>query len=234
MKYKIGKKEFNTKAEIKDFYQPILKKNKVGSKLSKSKFEQVLELLKFHTEADEKIGVGIKYITTERHFDILTGFMARDAHFHIYRKDGTDVDFSYNNCINNIGSGYKGKESESIMKSLRIAVKYYIDEFRNKCFGKKRYLKCEVLGVNFSKRTCHIDHKAPHTFSELVVGFLKQNNIKLSDLKTKKVNNFVHIIADDNLREAWVKYHNDNANLRAIHMTANMSQRYKRFPKDML
>jgi hypothetical protein len=172
MSYKIGKKEFKTKTTIKNYFSFILKNTKEGTVLSGSYLEDVLGLLEYHTERDEKIGCGVDFIRIERHTDIINGFKSNTSHFHIYRKDGSNIDFSYKNCVNNIGKdGYKSKKRDDIMKSFRFVIRPQIDMFRTKAFGRKQYLKCEVLGVNFSKKTCHIDHIPPKTFVNIVDNF---------------------------------------------------------------
>lgn len=236
MGYTINKKEYKSKSKVKDYFQKILKTNKVGNKLPKAKFEDVLALLKYHTDAENKIGCGVKYITTKHPEGMLTEFMQRDVHFNIIRVDGTEEDFSYNNCINNLGKGFseESRFKEYKMKALRLVIKPQIDYFRNKMFGNKTYLKCPLLHLNFSKKTCHIDHEPPNTFVDILISFLKKENIKLSDIKIYKVNNYIYLLEDKILSEKWYGFHKNNAKLRAIHKTANMAQSCKRFPKEFL
>jgi hypothetical protein len=225
MSYKIGKKEFKTKTTIKNYFSFILKNTKEGTVLSGSYLEDVLGLLEYHTERDEKIGCGVDFIRIERHTDIINGFKSNTSHFHIYRKDGSNIDFSYKNCVNNIGKdGYKSKKRDDIMKSFRFVIRPQIDMFRTKAFGRKQYLKCEVLGVNFSKKTCHIDHIPPKTFVNIVDNFLDFYNLKIEDIELVPVDNIYDTILDEDIRNNWYNYHLKHAELRAIHKTANLSQ----------
>jgi hypothetical protein len=226
MSYKIGKKEFKTKTTITNYFSFILKNVKENTKLDGQYLTDVLGLLEYHTERDEKIGCGVDYIKVEKHTDLINGFKSKTCHFHIYRKDGTDIDFSYKNCVNNIGkNGYKSKKRDDVLKSLRFVVRPQIDEFRTKAFGKKEYLLCEVLGVNFSKKTCHIDHKPPRSFINIVDNFLEKYKLNIEDIETIPVDNIYDTILDDEIRDNWFEYHKQHAELRAIHKTANLSQK---------
>jgi hypothetical protein len=225
MSYKIGKKEFKTKTTITNYFSYILKNVKEGTILDGTYLEDVLGLLEYHTERDEKIGCGIDYIKVEKHIDIINGFKSNTSHFHIYRKDGTNIDFSYRNCVNNIGkNGYKSKKRDDVMKSFRFVVRPQIDKFRTEAFGKKQYLKCEVLNINFSKKTCHIDHKPPKTFINIVENFLEFYKLDLENIITLPVDNIYNTIADKKIRDDWYSYHLKHAELRAIHKTANLAQ----------
>lgn len=226
MSYKIGKKEFKTKTTITNYFSFVLKNTKPDTTLSGAYLEDVLGLLEYHTERDEKVGCGVKSIKVERHTDVVNGYKSNTSHFHIYREDGTNIDFSYKNCVNNIGkNGYKSKKRDDVMKSLRFVVKPQVNDFRTKTFGKKEYLKCEILGVNFSKKTCHIDHKPPKSFINIVENFIELYNLKIEEIETIPVDNIYDTISDETIRNNWWEYHLKHAELRAIHKTANLSQK---------
>lgn len=226
MGYKIGNKEFKTKTTITNYFSYILKNVKEGTILDGQYLKDVLGLLEYHTERDEKIGCGVDFIRIERHVDIINGFKSKTSHFHIYRKDGTNVDFSYRNCINNIGkSGKKSRKREDVLKSFRFVVRPQIDEFRTKVFGKKTYLNCEVLGINFSKKTCHIDHKPPKSFINIFENFLEFYNFDYNNIELIPVDGIYDTIKDEKIRNDWYEYHLQHAELRAIHKSANMAQK---------
>ena len=92
-------------------------------------------------------------------------------------------------------------------------------------FGKKRYLNCEILKVNFSKATCHVDHKEPKTFSNLLNQFIKEKGLTLENLEIEAVDNYYSTLKNDKLREEWYTFHQENAELRLIHKTANQTQK---------
>lgn len=226
MPYTIGGREFKSKQTVTDYFSHILRTNKVGTKLPKNFEKDVIILLQFHTERDEKIGCGIDHIKTEKHLDAINGFYSNTQHFHIYRTDGTDIDFSYKNCVNNMGkSGYKGKKKDDLTKSFRFVVRPQIDAFRTKAFGKKQYLKCEVLGVNFSKKTCHVDHIPPMTFQNLFDNFLEHYGLTIEEIETQPVDNIYDTVKDEAIRNNWYNYHQKHAQLRVIHKTANLAQK---------
>ena len=59
MGYKIGNKEFKTKTTITNYFSYILKNVKEGTILDGQYLKDVLGLLEYHTERDEKIGCGV-------------------------------------------------------------------------------------------------------------------------------------------------------------------------------
>lgn len=230
MSYKIGDKQFKTKQTATDYFKYILHKNEIGSKITGQYYKDIIGLIECHVDKNSKIGCGIDYITTEKHIDVINGFPDKYPHFHIYRKDGTDIDFSYIKCIKNLSKdGYKSINREDIIKAFRFVIKPQINEFRNFIFGEKKYLICEVLGVNFSKTTCHIDHKPPKSFTNILDNFLIKYNLKLDDVKIIPVDGIYNTLEDDIIRSDWFNYHKKHAELRAIHRTANLAQ--KKSPK---
>jgi len=121
MKYKIGRKVFGSKDKVKNYFSYILKNTRDGEELTGDYLEDVIGLLQYHTERDEKIGCGIKVIKVERHIDTTKNQKSFTSHFQIYRLDGSDIDFSYNNCIRNLGNNYKDKrEREKDYKLLGL------------------------------------------------------------------------------------------------------------------
>ena len=233
MSYQVGSKQFKTKTTAQDYFKYILQTNRLGSKIVGQYYEDVIGLIECHADKESKIGCGIAYITTEKHIDIINGFPAKHPHFHIYRVDGTSIDFSYIKCIKNLSKGgYKSFVKEDVTKAFRFVVKPQINSFRDEIFGKKKYLVCEVLGVNFSKVTAHIDHKPPKSFANILENFLAFHVLSIEDIKVEPVDEMYKTISDEIIRDNWFEYHKQHAELRAIHKTANMAQ--KKSPKIQL
>lgn len=228
-KYKILDKGFSKKDEITTYYQKILRKSRKGTSLNSSDLKYVIALLDYHHQKDEKIGCGIKNITRETHTDYYTGYESKHCHFHIWRTDGSNEDFSYKKCISNIGTTKKAinkkQNIQNVVKAFRYTIKPQVDAFRAKVFNNKRYLKCEVLGINFSKVTCHIDHQPPLQFNDLLNDFLIENSLNIQDIEVKNLNGIFSILKDKKLSEKWEEYHLNNAKLRPIHRAANLSQK---------
>lgn len=223
MGYQIGKKTFKTKATMKDYFGYILRNEKEGTILEKQYAKDVRALLDYHPEKDEKIGKGVKFIRIERHIDSYSGYPSNSCHFHIHRKDGTDIDFSYNACIANMGKATPNWARMRAIDAFRNAIRPQIDLFRNRAFGKKTYIKCPELGVNFSKKTCHIDHKFPKTFASILNKFIDENKLTLDMIKVEKSDEYTSSLEDMEFLSLWYKFHAENADLRAIHKTANIS-----------
>lgn len=226
-KYIINNKEFKTKNEITEHFRGIMYSYDVKTPLIDDDFYDVCDLLKYHDEYDEKIGVGIESITIEYHNDLLTNKKAKFPHYQINRIDGTYIDFSFIKCISYINSPktIENKYIGDVKKTMRFLVKHQIDEFRETCFSNKTYLKCPILGINFSKKTCHIDHEPPKTFDVLVFEFLKENGINFKDIELVEINGIFSTFKDKELKNKWVNYHNENAILRATHQAGNLSQK---------
>jgi len=226
-KYNINNKSFKTKSEITDYFRVIMYRYDEGIPLSYDDFYDVCELLKYHDEYDIKKGVGIESITIEFHNDLLTNKKAKYPHFQINRLDGTFIDFSFIKCISYINSpkSIENKYIGDIKRTMRFLVKHQIDEFRDECFAVKKYLKCPILEINFSKKTCHIDHTPPKTFDVLVFQFLKENKINFDKIELKEINGIFSTFKDEDLKNKWIEFHENNAYLRPTHQAGNLSQK---------
>jgi hypothetical protein len=227
MGYVINGKFFKSKKNITEYFASILNNREVSKPLNDSDFKDVSELLKYHIEYDKKVGVGIESISIEYHRDDLTNKLAKYPHFQINRIDGSVIDFSYHKTIGYINSGKTvgSENSIDVKKTMRFIVKSQINEFREKIFVKKTYLTCPILGINFSKKTCHIDHTPPLTFDVLVFNFLKENNIKFEDIELVEINGIFSTFKCDELKNKWFEYHKSNAILRGTHGAGNLSQK---------
>ena len=225
--YIINNKEFKNKGAITEHFRGILHNSKVGKPLEHIDFMDVCELLKHHIEYDKKVGIGIKSITIEFHKDLLTNKIAKYPHFQINRIDGSSIDFSFVKSISYINSGKTiySEHFSDIKKCMRFIVKPQIDDFRDKCFSKKTYLVCPILNINFSIKTCHIDHAPPKTFDVLIFDFLNENNLKFNDIEIHEINGIFSTFKDIELREKWFNYHKEFAILRATHQAGNLSQK---------
>jgi hypothetical protein len=90
-------KTFSDREEIQAYYQTIFLKYTKGENIGPDDRKYVEALLQYHSNKDAKIGSGIEHIkigSAPGHDDTLC--------FIIVRTDGTEEDFSYLKCINNL------------------------------------------------------------------------------------------------------------------------------------
>jgi hypothetical protein len=95
------------------FYKNILSRYAIGEYLIGKDFDAVLNLLKQHPNAEEKIGVGIKDLLVD---DSGYGRYSGKC-FHLIRQDGTKENFSYLKCLGHKCNFYnKDKPAENKRK----------------------------------------------------------------------------------------------------------------------
>ena len=93
--YKVGVREFKTKADVKQHYQDMLRSYAPGEKLNQQDSYDLASLLRYHENKSEKIGCGIDYLKVDK-AEFGTNC------FYIVRKDSTHQNFSYMNPIKHI------------------------------------------------------------------------------------------------------------------------------------
>lgn len=222
----LNNKTFKTKEKLSNYISYILNNAKINSLLEGEYKEDIIILINYHPEASNKIGAGIKEIRVERHTDKVTN---KYPHFHIYRVDGTNEDFSYKKCIRNIGTPTRRNRIPGNLIDIKNAARYevrdFVYEFKLKAFGIKRYLKCPILNINTSRKTCHVDHISPLTFDQLLFNFINKYNIDMNEIKVKNKDGIIRELEDRDLAEMWINYHNTNAQLRVLHKAANLAQK---------
>lgn len=88
----IGDRQFASKGAATEFYRAMLNRYHPGDRVSEPDAADLRSLLKLHTEAERKIGVGID------HFEVMDGGFGTQC-FRVVRLDETWDDFSYGHCI---------------------------------------------------------------------------------------------------------------------------------------
>lgn len=83
---------FDSKGAAKLFFRRMLNRYRPGDQLSDEDALDLEALLRLHTEAEQKVGVGIG------HFEVMTADYGTKC-FRIVRIDGSSDDFSYIHCI---------------------------------------------------------------------------------------------------------------------------------------
>jgi len=93
--YQLGLMEFKTKSEITQYFKTMLNSYELKDIVYSEDAQKLMELLQHHSDPAAKIGVGVR--------DIKVDSMEYGTRcFHIIRVDGSMIDFSYTQCINNL------------------------------------------------------------------------------------------------------------------------------------
>ena len=102
--------ESNLMEEKRKIYKDLLYKYSIGEYLKGQDFNNLLDLLKKHPRAVQKIGVGIKGLLIDR-----DGYGGRC--FYLMRQDGTKEKFSYLKCL-----GLKSSNSVETIKEPETVI----------------------------------------------------------------------------------------------------------------
>ncbi len=225
---KIGDNKFQSKKSALEYYKNILNSYEFEEELNKSDINDVLNLLELHPNPKEKIGKGIKTIKVGRaHYNTKS--------FELVRFDGTTTFLSYTKRINSPKSKF-AKFSKvcrsSIQDDLRQVKQAYFDKYSEK--GK---VKCQETGEYLTWDELSIDHRQPNTFSVIVDRFIELNNVDVKSVKYIQVSGGPDVFADKSLKENFVQYHKEKANLRIVNKKLNLKRshqaRIKRQDKDL-
>lgn len=173
----------------------------------------MLKVLKMHPHAVFKIKDGIQGFTV--------GYAQYGTKcFKLMRPDGSTTDFSYIKCI----AGTKFNKKADFNAACRQAIKDIIYDF------KKRELAgggavCPYHGTELTWKNSHVDHAPPNTFKEIVKSFLvcKRLDWKAIPIGGKVDNATEKYFKAKKMRDMFVEYHNELADLRLISAKANLS-----------
>ena len=218
MEYTAGPFSWATKKEAGLFFSEWLKEAQpVQIVTSTERHQCLLDLIKQHPEAKNKIGVGIY------RFEIRQNPIFRNQNtFYLIRVDGTSTDFSFRSCI----SGKKKTAWASFCCAARNAVADQILVFKSAAFMAADRPACGITGNPVAWNNCHVDHVVE--FSELLRRFVEQHNIDVDTaIKPSSDMQIVAGFACDDLRRKWCEYHHSFAELRLTTPEANLSRKTK-------
>jgi hypothetical protein len=173
--------------------------------------DDLIELVKKHPEAEEKIGCGISYF-----------FVGKAAYgtkcFFIKRLDGTSTDFSYITSVKAKSKTIK----QSFIDALRLISTEQTRQFKKEAF-KNGPVFCEISKQPLTLETCHVDHEYPNTFENIVRAFMSQVEWSERDISKPSDNQFVTTIVNEELAEKFRWYHEKSSNLRLLASSVNLS-----------
>ena len=208
-KYKLGNYGFDTKKQIHNFISSWLKISYIDYELNDDDKELFLDLFRQHPRATEKLA-NLKTIFLEYH--------ASYFHFSLKYNDDTVDDISYTKCL------YGETEYGNIMKAFRDTIREQIFEYRQNIFRDNVELICPETNIILRNNSdTHIDHNFRElTFKDIVTNFCLEKNYNILDISTENIR-YRQIIVSDIIRQEFENYHRDNAKLRAVHKSVNMS-----------
>lgn len=210
----VGERTFSSKKEALDHYRGILSAYNEGSLLHEPDRSEVILLA--YASIQKRGGQGGGGMD-EQILDILVNnhpvFKSTKCFWLIW-EDGERSIFSYTLAI-------YGERSDDLCFSVacRNAIRTEIREFKKKVFSK-RPVSCGLTGRVVEWEECHVDHKAPLTFSVIVRSFVVANNIDIAKVAYDE-ESFLIEFADLSLRERFARFHREMAVLRIVSAEAN-------------
>lgn len=219
--YLVGGVEFRTQQAVVEHVRSILRRYSSGADtLNLADTAFMLDLLQRHPEAETKIGCGVASMYVADN-PIYPGERSRG--FHLRRYDGTETDFSFWECIR------ATPHDKKVVSAMRVAVEPDTLAFKQAAFdaAPEGVLECPDTGALLRFGTAHVDHKAPKTFDFLVKQFFKVEGLRLADIAVRRSgdNEYQDLLAEADLCERWVAFHNQHADLEIVSPLANLSHR---------
>ena len=210
--YKIGELVFKTKKQALEYTRNKITTISYG-KINKQNehFKFFKKLLKNLPEYKEKKGCGILAFNIERNA------FNKSYHLTIDRKDGTNIDFSWNQCCQ-----FKPRTSEQYLtRAMRDEIYYQIHRFKQEAL-----LRCCICKTFDKNIEYHADHIIP--FSKIKESFLNQNDLPVP-IEFKTGINGTKLFTDDDyeFKKSWTKYHKNNTQLQILCQRCNLKKSNK-------
>lgn len=217
-KIEIGDLIFSTKKDAIQHYKEILNSYEFGDVLSDKDFLQLVDLINYRDDAEQKIGCGIKEITIDKG-------KYNSKSFKLIREDLSEEIFSYLRCINGEYSHlskFNKACRDLVAEQLRLVrLQYFKDN------SVKGFVKCQETGEACRWEDLNVDHRQPNTFSVIVDRFIEINNIKVEEVEYVEVMEAVYKFKDTDLNEKFKSYHKERANLRIVKKGLNLGRSYQ-------
>lgn len=219
-KITLGEFEFNTKKEAKELYKDILNNSALDELLQGEAFDYVMALLLNHPNVTAKMaGQQVKALIVSQ------GKYQPNRCFHLVRQDDSIEDFSISKCIDGEYSGFRKFSIAARQVVEDELLQYKIKYFEEKS-DENNKVKCTISGELISKDEAHVDHREPFTFSAIVHFFIQSKNIDLDKIKYCSENQYGNTFGDINLIDEFRIWHKQNAILRIVSKSKNMSKGY--------
>lgn len=207
---------FPTKTALQQRIRAILYGYRDGENLCASDLGFMLDVLRRHPDYEQKAGAGISHIFVKRN-----PTYTNTRCFWIGRIDGSQTDFSYNECLD------ETPHAKRFVNACRVAIAPVVQEFKRRAFLAARGpLLCPYTGERLDFSNSHVDHQAPATFQALVESFVSESSLDISAVTINgkaQDNTYQDTFDDKELEQRWIEYHNANASLQLVSRLANLS-----------
>jgi hypothetical protein len=215
--FKISGETFKTKQDLLERIRRVLYAYEEGQTLNELDFTFMLDVLRLHPNVAQKIGCGVASMHVKEN-PVYPGKRG----FWLMRTDSTATDFSFMECLS------PSSNKKKTQSAFRSAIEPYCFKFKQGVFDKTLYgtTLCEYTGKRITFLDAHVDHKPPNTFEKLFNDFLAENGLDANQIETRGagLDNVVQDeIADPELKNRWIQFHNERAELRVISREANLS-----------
>lgn len=219
--YVVNGETFKTQGALVDRVREIIKRNKPGVMVDLFDTSFLRSLLDMHPEAAQKIGGGVVGFSVEDN-PLYPGPKARGLRLH--RVDGSSTDFSFWECIR------PTPHIKKVQRAFRAAVEPDTMAFKQRHFDALpgRVGVCPDTGEPITYTSCHVDHKAPNTFDVLFANFIEREHLDVNAIQVYGAgidDTYQDRLADVALEQRWRDFHNTNAVLEVVSVTANLSLR---------
>ena len=214
----IGERKFLTKKEALNHYKGILNSYDFGESINEQDFLDVLALLETHPRKEEKKGVGIKQIRIAK-------LKYKTKAFELIRLDGSTEYFSYTKRINAPRTNmtrFSEACRKAIQEDLRDVKQAYFDKH-----SKNGKVRCQETKELLSWEQLNVDHRQPNTFSVILDRFIELNNINLEKIEYVEIDGEGNELADLDLKQQFIEYHREKANLRIVNKDNNWGRSYQ-------
>ncbi len=205
------------KKAILDECRRILKSVPAGERIENAEdAKYLLSVLSRHPESEQKIGVGVLYFFTRR-----TQF--KNVGFWLRRTDLSETDFSFYSCVT------PKDWRKDFAAACRHAVSGQVIAFKQKQFGDRAFVPCEITGEPLSWPACHVDHAPPFTFEKIVETFLNGRDLSAS-IKPTADGEILTTFLDSTIETQFQAFHESLAKLRIVSKHENLSTLRKAKP----
>lgn len=207
---------FPTHAAFKDHVKKMLEDIPLGDVIREPEHSFLIQFVHRHKTAAEKIGAGID------HFKALTNtnYGGRTKCFYLFRKDGTQTDFSYQKCLPTPTLW------EEFVDALSGSVMDLMIQSREQAFGNKNEILCPVKNIPMVRSVSYIDHAAPYTFDVLVEKFVDEEWLHEENPPAVEGANSLtgRRLADKEMEKRWRYFYSTHATLLVISKEAHIER----------
>jgi hypothetical protein len=229
----IANRLFNSPSALSTTVKQLLHGQPLNQPFAGADDELLRDWVKYHADADRKIGAGVDHFYVDEHID----YGRRSRCIRIKRLDGTTEDISYKEPSRGLVQlrkhGTVRRNPRDIVTDFKNALRRTVEEqclyFKEQAFALCGVVVCEITGAELTFTEADVDHRHPMTFDAIAFHWsllyaINPHNCELVD------NGTYFTLADQALADAFAGFHFENANLRVISRDANIAA--ERFPCD--